>query len=303
MIGRDLVAIADLTPESILELLDSAELLKQNGPDQSLSGKVLTTIFEKPSLRTKASLEIGAQLLGGHVVAFGAHEFKIGDREPIEDVTRVVSRMADGIALRVFSHQTILSACNVSDIPILNALSDLEHPCQALADLLTLRQKLGSLRGISIAFIGDGNNVALSLAYASVMTGMHIKIASPMGYQLDPSLVKLANSLPGDGTVLQLTEPSEAVSNAAAVYTDVWASMGQEGEAALRAEVFASYQVNSELMSLAPSDALVMHDLPAHQGEEITREVFDGPNSIVFDQAANRLFTTQAALKYMFNAN
>ena len=303
MIGRDLVAIADLTPESILELLDSAELLKKNGPDQSLSGKVLTTIFEKPSLRTKASLEIGAQLLGGHVVAFGAHEFKIGDREPIEDVTRVVSRMADGIALRVFSHQTILSACNVSDIPILNALSDLEHPCQALADLLTLRQKLGSLRGISIAFIGDGNNVALSLAYASVMTGMHIKIASPMGYQLDPSLVKLANSLPGDGTVLQLTEPSEAVSNAAAVYTDVWASMGQEGEAALRAEVFASYQVNSELMSLAPSDALVMHDLPAHQGEEITREVFDGPNSIVFDQAANRLFTTQAALKYMFNAN
>ena len=303
MIGRDLVAIADLTPESILELLDSAELLKKNGPDQSLSGKVLTTIFEKPSLRTKASLEIGAQLLGGHVVAFGAHEFKIGDREPIEDVTRVVSRMADGMALRVFSHQTILSACNVSDIPILNALSDLEHPCQALADLLTLRQKLGSLRGISIAFIGDGNNVALSLAYASVMTGMHIKIASPMGYQLDPSLVELANSLPGDGTVLQLTEPSEAVSNAAAVYTDVWASMGQEGEAALRAEVFASYQVNSELMSLAPSDALVMHDLPAHQGEEITREVFDGPNSIVFDQAANRLFTTQAALKYMFNAN
>ena len=303
MIGRDLVAIADLTPESILDLLDSAELLKKNGPDQSLSGKVLTTIFEKPSLRTKASLEIGAQLLGGHVVAFGAHEFKIGDREPIEDVTRVVSRMADGIALRVFSHQTILSACNVSDIPILNALSDLEHPCQALADLLTLRQKLGSLRGISIAFIGDGNNVALSLAYASVMTGMHIKIASPMGYQLDPSLVKLANSLPGDGTVLQLTEPSEAVSDAAAVYTDVWASMGQEGEAALRAEVFASYQVNSELMSLAPSDALVMHDLPAHQGEEITREVFDGPNSIVFDQAANRLFTTQAALKYMFNAN
>jgi len=303
VIGRDLVAIADLTPESILELLDSAELLKKNGPDQSLSGKVLTTIFEKPSLRTKASLEIGAQLLGGHVVAFGAHEFKIGDREPIEDVTRVVSRMADGMALRVFSHQTILSACNVSDIPILNALSDLEHPCQALADLLTLRQKLGSLRGISIAFIGDGNNVALSLAYASVMTGMHIKIASPMGYQLDPSLVELANSLPGDGTVLQLTEPSEAVSNAAAVYTDVWASMGQEGEAALRAEVFASYQVNSELMSLAPSDALVMHDLPAHQGEEITREVFDGPNSIVFDQAANRLFTTQAALKYMFNAN
>ena len=303
MIGRDLVAIADLTPESILDLLDSAELLKKNGPDQSLSGKVLTTIFEKPSLRTKASLEIGAQLLGGHVVAFGAHDFKIGDREPIEDVTRVISRMADGIALRVFSHQTILSACNVSDIPILNALSDLEHPCQALADLLTLRQKLGSLRGISIAFIGDGNNVALSLAYASVMTGMHIKIASPMGYQLDPTLVKLANSLPGDGTVLQLTEPSEAVRDAAAVYTDVWASMGQEGEAALRAEVFASYQVNSELMSLAPSDALVMHDLPAHQGEEITREVFDGPNSIVFDQAANRLFTTQAALKYMFNAN
>jgi ornithine carbamoyltransferase len=191
--GRNLVAIADLSPDSISDLLNSAELLKRNGPDQSLSGKVLTTIFEKPSLRTKASLEIGAQLLGGHVVAFGAHEVQIGEREPIEDVARVVSRMADGIALRVFSHQTILSACEVSDIPILNALSDLEHPCQALADLLTLKEKFGSLRGISIAFVGDGYNVARSLAYASVMSGMHIKIASPVGYQLDPSVVELAN--------------------------------------------------------------------------------------------------------------
>ena len=303
MIGRDLVAIADLSPDSVLELLDSAEHLKRSGPDQSLSGKVITTIFEKPSLRTKASLEIGAQLLGGHVVAFGAHEFQIGDREPIEDVTRVISRMADGIALRVFSHQTILSACNVSDIPILNALSDLEHPCQALADIFTLKEKFGSLGGLNIAFVGDGYNVARSLAYASVMSGMHIKIASPVGYQLDSSVVELANSLPGGGTVLQLSEPSEAVRDAAAVYTDVWASMGQESETALRAEAFSSYQINSELMSLAPSDALVMHDLPAHQGEEITREVFEGPNSIIFDQAENRLFTTQAALKYMFNAN
>ncbi|HIE84235.1 MAG TPA: ornithine carbamoyltransferase [Dehalococcoidia bacterium] len=267
-----------------------------------ISGKVLTTIFEKPSLRTKASLEIGAQLLGGHVVAFGAHEVQIGEREPIEDVARVVSRMADGIALRVFSHQTILSACEVSDIPILNALSDLEHPCQALADLLTLKEKFGSLRGISIAFVGDGYNVARSLAYASVMSGMHIKIASPVGYQLDP-VVELANSLAGDGTVFQLTDPYEAVTDVAAVYTDVWASMGQEDEIAVRAEAFASYQVNSELMSAAPPDALVMHDLPAHHGEEITRDVFEGRNSIIFDQAENRLFTTQAALKYMFNVN
>ncbi len=303
MSGRNLVAIADLSPDSISDLLNSAELLKRNGPDQSLSGKVLTTIFEKPSLRTKASLEIGAQLLGGHVVAFGAHEVQIGEREPIEDVARVVSRMADGIALRVFSHQTILSACEVSDIPILNALSDLEHPCQALADLLTLKEKFGSLRGISIAFVGDGYNVARSLAYASVMSGMHIKIASPVGYQLDPSVVELANSLAGDGTVFQLTDPYEAVTDVAAVYTDVWASMGQEDEIAVRAEAFASYQVNSELMSAAPPDALVMHDLPAHHGEEITRDVFEGRNSIIFDQAENRLFTTQAALKYMFNVN
>lgn len=303
MRGRNLVAIADLSPDSISDLLNSAELLKRNGPDQSLSGKVLTTIFEKPSLRTKASLEIGAQLLGGHVVAFGAHEVQIGEREPIEDVARVVSRMADGIALRVFSHQTILSACEASDIPILNALSDLEHPCQALADLLTLKEKFGSLRGISIAFVGDGYNVARSLAYASVMSGMHIKIASPVGYQLDPAVVELANSLAGDGTVFQLTDPYEAVADVAAVYTDVWASMGQEDEIAVRAEAFASYQVNSELMSAAPPDALVMHDLPAHHGEEITRDVFEGRNSIIFDQAENRLFTTQAALKYMFNVN
>jgi len=301
--GRNLVAIADLSPDSISDLLNSAELLKRNGPDQSLSGKVLTTIFEKPSLRTKASLEIGAQLLGGHVVAFGAHEVRIGEREPIEDVARVVSRMADGIALRVFSHQTILSACEASDIPILNALSDLEHPCQALADLLTLKEKFGSLRGINIAFVGDGYNVARSLAYASVMSGMHIKIASPVGYQLDPTVVELANSMAGGGTVFQLTDPYEAVTDVAAVYTDVWASMGQEDEMALRAEAFASYQVNSELMSAAPSDALVMHDLPAHHGEEITRDVFEGRNSIIFDQAENRLFTTQAALKYMFDVN
>ena len=303
MSGRNLVAIADLSPDSISELLDSAELLKRNGPDQSLSGKVLTTIFEKPSLRTKASLEIGAQLLGGHVVAFGAHEVQIGEREPIEDVARVISRMADGIALRVFSHQTILSACSASDIPILNALSDLEHPCQALADIFTLKEKFGSLRGINIAFVGDGYNVARSLGYASVMSGMHIKIASPAGYQLDPNVIKLANSLPGGGTVLQLTDPYEAVRDVAAVYTDVWASMGQEDEMALRAEVFSSYQVNSKLMSAAPRDALVMHDLPAHHGEEITRDIFEGPNSIIFDQAENRLFTTQAALKYMFNAS
>tara|TARA_B110000438_G_scaffold188099_1_gene179747 strand:+ start:88 stop:999 length:912 start_codon:yes stop_codon:yes gene_type:complete len=303
MSGRNLVAIADLSPDSISELLDSAELLKRNGPDQSLSGKVLTTIFEKPSLRTKASLEIGAQLLGGHVVAFGAHEVQIGEREPIEDVARVISRMADGIALRVFSHQTILSACNASDIPILNALSDLEHPCQALADIFTLKEKFGSLRGINIAFVGDGYNVARSLGYASVMSGMHIKIASPAGYQLDPNVIKLANSLPGGGTVLQLTDPYEAVRDVAAVYTDVWASMGQEDEMALRAEAFSSYQVNSKLMSAAPRDALVMHDLPAHHGEEITRDIFEGPNSIIFDQAENRLFTTQAALKYMFNAS
>ena len=303
MSGRNLVAIADLSPDSISELLDSAELLKRNGPDQSLSGKVLTTIFEKPSLRTKASLEIGAQLLGGHVVAFGAHEVQIGEREPIDDVARVISRMADGIALRVFSHQTILSACNASDIPILNALSDLEHPCQALADIFTLKEKFGSLRGINIAFVGDGYNVARSLGYASVMSGMHIKIASPAGYQLDPNVIKLANSLPGGGTVLQLTDPYEAVRDVDAVYTDVWASMGQEDEMALRAEVFSSYQVNSKLMSAAPRDALVMHDLPAHHGEEITRDIFEGPNSIIFDQAENRLFTTQAALKYMFNAS
>jgi ornithine carbamoyltransferase len=303
MSGRNLVAIADLSPDSISELLDSAEFLKRNGPDQSLSGKVLTTIFEKPSLRTKASLEIGVQLLGGHVVAFGAHEVQIGEREPIEDVARVVSRMADAIALRVFSHQTILSACDASDIPILNALSDLEHPCQALADLFTLKEKFGSLRGINIAFVGDGYNVARSLGYASVMSGMHIKIASPAGYELDPNDIKLANSLPGGGTVLQLNDPYEAVRDVAAVYTDVWASMGQEDEMALRAEAFSSYQVNSKLMSAAPQDALVMHDLPAHHGEEITRDIFEGPNSIIFDQAENRLFTTQAALKYMLNAS
>ena len=296
MIGRDLVAIADLSPDSVLELLDSAEHLKRSGPDQSLSGKVITTIFEKPSLRTKASLEIGAQLLGGHVVAFGAHEFQIGDREPIEDVTRVISRMADGIALRVFSHQTILSACNVSDIPILNALSDLEHPCQALADIFTLKEKFGSLGGLNIAFVGDGYNVARSLAYASVMSGMHIKIASPAGYQLDPSVVESANSLPGGGTVLQLSEPSEAVHDAAAVYTDVWASMGQKEESLEREKIFADFQVNSAMMSSTRKDTLFMHCLPAERGREVTDSVIESQSSIVFDEAENRMHAQNAIM-------
>ena len=214
----------------------------------------------------------------------------------MRDVARVLSRMVQVIAARTFEHATIDELAHWADVPVVNALCEDEHPCQALADLLTLRERFGGLSGVSLAYIGDGNNVARSLAYACVMAGVDLRVASPAGYGLPDETLERARALSGGGSVTQLVDPHEAVAGAAAVYTDVWASMGQEAEAAVRAEAFHGYQLNAELMASAPSDALVMHDLPAHRGEEITDDVIESANSVVFDQAENRMHAQQAVL-------
>ena len=210
--------------------------------------------------------------------------------------TREQAEMVQAIAARTYEHSTVMELAQWADVPVVNALSDDEHPCQALADLLTLRERFGNLQGVRFADIGDGNNVARSLAYASVMAGMHLVVASPEGYHLPAETLARASALPGEGTVTQVTDPLEAVQDVAAVYPDVWASMGQEAEAAQRAEDFSGYQLNAELMASAPADALIMHDLPAHRGEEITDEMIESARSVVFDQAENRMHAQQAVL-------
>ncbi len=296
MLGRDFTSILDVSPAELTRLLDLALGMKRDGTNQVLRGQALAMIFEKPSLRTRTSFEMAMHRLGGTGLYLSAHEVQMGEREPVRDVARVLSRMVQAIAARTYEHSTILELAQWADVPVVNALSDDEHPCQALADLLTLRERFGNLPGVRFAYVGDGNNVARSLAYASVMAGMHLVVASPEGYHLPAETLDRAAALPGEGTVTQLTDPTEAVRDVAAVYTDVWASMGQEAEAAQRAEDFAGYQLNAELMAAAPSDALIMHDLPAHRGEEITDEMIESPRSVVFDQAENRMHAQQAVL-------
>ena len=220
----------------------------------------------------------------------------MGEREPVRDVARVLSRMVDGIAARTFAHQSVLDLAEWASVPVVNALSDLEHPCQALADLLTLRERFGSLAGVRLSYLGEGNNVAISLAYASVLAGMHFTCASPAGYGLPAEVLARAAALPGRGTVRQLFDPHEAVRDAAAVYTDVWASMGQEHLLTQRLEAFAPFALDASMLASAPADTLVMHDLPAHRGEEISDEAIESPRSVVFEQAENRVHAQQAVL-------
>lgn len=296
MRGRDLTSILDLTPEELSEILDVALAMKRDGAPPVLSGRTLALVFEKPSLRTRVSFELAMTNLGGRVTYLEAHQVRMGEREPIRDVARVLARMVHGIAVRTFAHETVVELGRWADIPVINALSDQEHPCQALADLLTLREQLGSVRGARLAYIGDGdNNVARSLAYASMLAGIEFVAASPAGFELPAADVAQARALPGGGSVTLTQDPVEAVRGSAAVYTDVWTSMGQESEAEARREHFAGFQVNAALLAHAPG-ALVMHDLPAHRGEEITDEAIESERSVVFDQAENRMFAQQAVL-------
>ncbi|MDA0353733.1 MAG: ornithine carbamoyltransferase [Chloroflexi bacterium] len=294
--GRDLTSILDLSSEELAHVLDVSLGMKRDGAGPMLAGKTLALVFEKPSLRTRVSFEMAMQRLGGNAITLPAHEIQMGDREPVKDVARVLSRMVHGIAARTYAHETVLELVEYATVPVINALSEAEHPCQALADLLTLRERFGDLRGVRWTYVGDGNNIARSLAYASVMAGLHLTIATPPDFGLSTEDLARANALAGGGTVAQTTDAHAAVRDAAVVYTDVWASMGFEHELEDRKEHFQSYQLNAELLASAPPGTLVMHDLPAHRGEEISNDVIESERSIVFDQAENRMHAQQALL-------
>jgi ornithine carbamoyltransferase len=272
--------------------------MKAKGWLSLLGGKTLAIMFEKPSLRTRVSFELAMHQLGGQTIYLTPGEVRLGERESVSDVARVLSRYVDAIAARTFSHQTLETLARYSSVPVINALSDLEHPCQALADLLTIYEKKGELQGLTLAFVGDGNNVAHSLMLAASLMGMNLRIASPPGYIVQDKILHTAKGYASDigAEILCTQKPQLAVSGADVVYTDVWTSMGQEAEAQQRRQVFSGYQVNDELLSLAKEDAILMHPLPAHRGEEVAEGILDSPRSVVFDQAENRLHLQKALL-------
>ena len=301
MKGKDLLSISDLESEDISSLISDAVDMKAQGQLALLGGKTLALIFEKPSLRTRVSFEVAMRQLGGQTIYLSSAEVGLGERESLSDIARVLSRYVDAIVARTFSHQTLEVLASYADVPVINALSDLEHPCQALADLFTIYEKKGELQGLTLAFIGDGNNVAHSLLLAASLTGMNFRIACPPGYRVQERILHLAQgyALGSGAEIFCAEEPRLAVNGADVVYTDVWTSMGQEAEADQRRRVFASYQVNSELLSLAKDDAILMHPLPAHRGEEVAEGILDSPQSVVFDQAENRLYLQKALLATM----
>lgn len=298
---KDLISIAALNIEYVNSLLRDAIDLKQDGWRNVLEHKVLALIFEKPSLRTRVSFEVAMRQLGGTAIYLSPAEVGLGKRESIPDVARVLSRYVDVIAARTFSHQAVEELAKNADIPVINALSDQEHPCQALADLMTVIEKKGDLKKLTLAYIGDGNNVANSLLLATALTGMNFRIAAPKGYMIPEKYLQLARDFAAySGTEIVYTEdPHQAAKNADVIYTDVWTSMGQEAETELRRKIFADYQINENLMKSAKDDAIIMHPLPAHRGEEVSAGILDTPNSVVFDQAENRMHIQKAVLARM----
>ena len=298
MKGKDFLSISDIADEDITAFIVEAVALKTQGRSAILKDNTLGLLFEKPSLRTRISFEVGMRRLGGEVVYLSPAEVGLGQRESVPDVARVLGRYFNAIAARTFVHRTVEELADYSGIPVINALSDLEHPCQAVADLLTIYEKKGGLKGVTLAYIGDGNNVAHSLLLLTTLTGMNFKIASPQGYEVTENILNTAREYAArSGSTITCTQsPPEAVHEADIVYTDVWTSMGQEAESRQRLEVFSGYQVDTRLLSMARKDAIFMHDLPAHRGEEVTDDVMDGPQSVVFDQAENRMHAQNALL-------
>jgi ornithine carbamoyltransferase len=296
--GRDLISIAELDADELEAFLSTAARLKRGDYPQALAGQTLALLFEKPSLRTRVSFDVAMHQLGGHTVYLSQSEIGLGQREPVADVARVLSRYVQGIAARTYAQQSIADLAEHASVPIINALSDDEHPCQALADLLTIRERKGDVRGVRISYIGDGNNVAASLAQAGALAGAHVVIASPPGYRLAEDVAIRIEEFAGEagGTFRTVESPHEAVTGADVVYTDVWTSMGQEDSYEQRCRAFAAYRVTPQLMALARPDAIFMHDLPAHRGEETVDEVIEGSQSVVFDQAENRLHAQRAVL-------
>ena len=291
----------DIAPDEIQPLLDRAINLKSGASSTALAGKSVAILFEKPSLRTKLSFWVGAEKLGGNPVHFAPEEVGLGKREPVADVANVMSRMSDMAVIRTFAQSTLEEFAAAATIPVINALTDAEHPCQALADVQTIVEQLGSVSGAKVAFIGDGNNVAVSLAYAVAGLGGHLTVASPDGYKLPQQSLDAANSYGASvgGSVSQVTSPQEGVAGADIVYTDVWTSMGQETETAKRLIAFDGYQVNPSLLDKASPNVKFMHDLPAHPGEEISDGLLYDPRSVPFDQAENRLWAQAALMEKM----
>ncbi|MDD5465484.1 MAG: ornithine carbamoyltransferase [Candidatus Omnitrophica bacterium] len=297
---KDLLSIRDLTLGEIDSIFKLSALLKKNKKKFSkvLSGKTLALIFQKPSNRTRVSFEVGMYQLGGNSLYLSPAEINIGVRESVRDVAKTISRYVDGIVLRTFEHKNCLDMATAATVPVINGLSDFSHPCQGLADLFTIKEKLKDLKNVTLVYVGDGNNVCNSLLFAAAKTGMNITVASPKGYFPDEQVVKYAQEIAKEtGSKIKITEdPVSAVKGANVIYADVWASMGQEEEIAKRKIIFKDFQINAKLLANAAPGVLVMHCLPAHRGEEITDEVMDSKNSIVFDQAENRMHVQKAIL-------
>ena len=297
--NKDIISILDLSREEIQGILSLTAKLKARLEKKEsfspLAGKTLAMVFEKPSLRTRVTFEAGMTQLGGHAIFLGAGDINMGVRESVADTARNLERLVDGIMARTFSHDVIVGLAREATIPVINGLTDRFHPCQGLTDCFTIQEKLGSVAGVKLAFLGDGNNVAHSLINASARLGMNFSIACPSGYEPLPEIVNEARA-EAESTISVTHDIAEALAGADVVYTDTWASMGQEDEAEQRRKAFAPYQLNSAALELARPGALVMHCLPAHRGEEITDEVMDGPQSMVFSQAENRLHTQKAIL-------
>lgn len=297
---KDLISIKDLSCGEIEEIFLLAEKLKKDPAKfkKVLTGKTLALIFEKPSNRTYVSFSVGMYQLGGNAIYLGPEQVKLRIREPINDVARTLCRYTDGIVLRTFAHENVLEMAKFSDKPVINGLSDFSHPCQALADIFTVKEKLGLKKNITLVYIGDGNNVCHSLLYACAKMGINMHVATPAGYKPQKKVVdESVKFAKAKGSAIKLFLSSqEAVKNADVIYTDVWASMGQEKEAKARVRIFKDYQINSKLVKLANKNAIVMHCLPAHRQEEITDEVIESKNSVVFDQAENRLHVQKAIL-------
>lgn len=304
MSKRDFISIEGLSPDRLQRILEKGAVLKNSVSPMLLKGKTIALLFQKPSLRTKVSFDAAVYQMGGHAIYLSPDEVGMGRRESTEDVARVLGRLVDGIVARTFAHHDVEALALHSPVPVINGLSDAEHPCQAVADLLTVREKLGRLKGLTIAYVGDGNNVAVSLAIASLMCGVRVRVASPDGYRMPPWAIDAANqaAVGADACLELLEDPREAVSGADVIYTDVWTSMGQEAETEKRRAIFDDYRVTPEMLDLSAKNGIFLHPMPAHHGEEISAGLLDHPKSAVFDQAENRLHGQKAILMEIYGA-
>ncbi len=303
---RDLITLLDYTNAEVLALIDSADALKKSGKMRSdLKGKSVALVFQKPSNRTRVSFSVGVHELGGHSLYLGPDEISLGKRESTYDVAKTLSRYVHCIVARVFDNKDIVELAKHADVPVINALCDLYHPCQALADIQTIRERFGKFKGLTLAYVGDGNNVFHSLMIACVRVGINVRFAGPKGYDPNPAIVKRAQEIAkkNNCTIELGRDAKTAVKGAHVVYSDVWVSMGQEKETARRIKEFKGYQINADLVKLAHKDYIFMHCLPAHRDLEVTADVIDGKHSVIFDQAENRLHAQKAVLLYLLKGN